>query len=167
MVFGLDSQVLNLLLGASITIGSTLGAWAILHWNQRRVSRDRTRRAIIHEIDYITTSVGQLIDLESGKVSDGEIDHVIITLSPDVIEEDFQQIKQLTSPEVESIYEFYELSRVLKRKLDSGNDNKEKTKQVATEIIQKGKEVDESIKRSRLSLFTEWYKQRDRELRNK
>jgi hypothetical protein len=170
MALGLPPALLNILLGAVITIMSTVLAWAGLHWNQRRVDRDRTRRAIIHEVDHIDDNLEDLIDLDSGVVKESEIDRVIVTLSPDVLEEDFRQVNKLTSPEVKSIYEFYELTRVLKRKLQQQDHNDidgKGVQQVANEILEKRDEFRRNVKRSRLSLFTEWYKERDRKRRSR
>ncbi|MBB6647730.1 hypothetical protein [Halobellus ruber] len=170
MALGLPAGLFNVLLGALITIASTLVAWAGLHWNQRRVDRDRTRRAVVHEVNHIADNVAELIDLESGAVLEPEVDRIVVTLSPDTLDDDLRQVNKLTSPEVRRIYEFYELTRVLRRKLDGRSGDEvggEDVRAVANEIVEKRDEIDRIIKRSRLSLFTEWYKERDRRLRNR
>ena len=162
---------MSLLFGALITIASTLLAWALLHFNQRRVSRDRTRRAIIHEVDHIADNVAQLIDLESGAISEADVDWVTVTLSTDLLNEDLLQINKLTSPEVRSIYDFYEATRVLESRLEKRTDDRDSDgaplTQAAREVLATREEVHNTVRRSRLSLFTEWYKERDRQRRNR
>ena len=167
----LDSATFNVVLGAVITICSTMAAWALLHFNQRRVERDRTRRTILHEVDHIENNIHKHIDLDTGKVIDHNVDQVLIVLSPDILEDDFHQIKKLTSPEVRSIYEFYESSRVLKRKLrrqESGDEIDDfGVKHTAQKIVDKQEEVHQNVRRSRLSLLTEWFKELDRQFRDR
>lgn len=169
MPLGIDSALFNLLLGAAVTMASTMVAWAVLHWNQRRIERDRTRRAVAHEVDHIVDSVERLIDLDTGLVKEGSLDEVLITLSPDVLSEDFRQVNKLTTAEVKTIYEFYELTRVLQRKLRRQEDQEEirgdGVGRIARRIVDKRDEINYHLTRSRLSLFTKWYKERDRRLR--
>lgn len=171
MPFGIDSSVFDILIGALITILSTMVAWALLHFNQRRVDRDRTRRAILHEVNHIADNVERLIDLETGTAAEDSIDLAVIMLSADVLEEDFRQVNKLTSPEVRSVYEFYELTRVLKRKLRRQEQREETTGKnlgyVAEKIVNKRDEINRRVTRSRMSLLTEWYKERDRRRRNR
>jgi len=169
--FGIDSTVFNILLGAVISILTTALVWATLHFNQRRIRRDRTRRTVYYEVNHIADNIEQLIDLNSGTIDEDDIDSVLVTLSPDALEEDFRQINKLTSPEVESIYGFYEFTRVLKRKLQrqEGGDGETKQKEVrraAENILDKRDEVKQNVRRSRASLFTEWLKELDRRIRD-
>jgi hypothetical protein len=165
----IDTTTLSVVLGGVISIGSTMFVWGLLHFNQRRVERDRTRRAILHEVDHIANNIEQLIDLDSGAISDDDLDWVTVTLSTDLLNENFLQINKLTSPEIQSVYEFYEATRVLASRLenDAGGERSKRSeiRQAANEVLTAHKEVRSTMKRSRLSRFTEWYKQLDRKYR--
>jgi hypothetical protein len=164
-----NSAFFSVILGGVLTILSTVLAWALLHFNQRRVDRDRTRRAIIHEVNHIADNIIKLIDIESGEIVQEDVDRVIVTLSTDVLNEDLLQINKLTSPEVKNIYEFYEATRVLESKIqdwEDGNGSQAAIKTAAERVLTNRNEIHQTVKRSRISLFTEWYKQRDREQRS-
>jgi len=175
VVGGLSPSTVNILLGAGITVASTMVAWALLHFNQRRIVRDRTRRIVLHETAHIATAVEQLVEDGDLRLEADDLDRVAVALSTDVLNEDLLQINKLTSPEVEAIYAFYESAQLLEKELDRAAPAEDDTEHLdrsrferrARRLLRHHDRIRRTVKRSRLSRFTEWYKERDRALRNR
>jgi len=175
VIAGLSPSTVNILLGAGITVASTMVAWALLHFNQRRIIRDRTRRIVLHETAHIADAVEQLVEAGDLRLDADDLDRVAVALSTDVLNEDLLQINKLTSPEVEAIYAFYESAQLLERELDRAEPTDEGTEHLdrsrferrARQLLTHHERIHRTVKRSRLSRFTEWYKEQDRALRNR
>ncbi|WP_248897948.1 hypothetical protein [Haloplanus halobius] len=161
MIPGLDSATINVLIGAGIAMFSS----AFLNWNQRRVERDRFRRSLIHEVDHVAETLDDLLDEGSGECTVTDVEEALVSLSPDVLDADPARMSKLTSKEIESVYEFYEATRLvtaeLERRREGRDHDPERLYRHARRAVELRDEVTADITRSRLSRLTEWYKDID------
>jgi hypothetical protein len=81
--------------------------------------------------------------------------------SPDVIDADPSRMSKLTSSEIECVYEFYEVARVvtveLRRRRDDDGHDPERLSRAARRTVRLRDKVIDAMQRSRLSRLTEWY----------
>ncbi|WP_435064858.1 hypothetical protein [Halobaculum sp. EA56] len=159
MIPWLDPATINVLIGAAVALFSS----AFLNWNQRRVRRDRLRRSILFEVDYISGILNDLIDDERGECVIDDTDRALLRLSPDMLEADPTRLSKLTTREIEPIYEFYEEARSVLIELERPGDepDPERLYVHAQRTVDCADHVRGNMRRSRLSLLTEWYKSVD------
>lgn len=161
MPFGIGTATFNVLVGALIAMFSS----AFLNWNQRRVNRDRFRRSLLHEVEHIGTTLEGIVDEGNERCQVDDVEETLVSLSPDVLDADFAQTSKLTSREIEPVYEFYESARIVRRELRRRRDGEERDPtrlyRHAHRTVRLRDDVVDNMKRSRLSRFTEWYKDID------
>jgi len=158
MPLGIESATFNVLIGAVIAMFSS----AFLNWNQRRVERDRFRRSLIHEMRHIGETLEQFVDEDAREVEVEDVEEVQVALSPDVLDSEFAQTTKLTTNEIEYVYEFYESARIMRRKLERQQEGEgadtDRLYRFARRTLRLRDESLQNMKRSRLSQFTERYK---------
>ena len=159
---GFTSPTINVLIGAGIAMFSS----AFLNWNQRRVDRDRFRRSLVHEVDYLGDALERALDGPSDTCDIDDVERAMVRLSPDVIDADPSRMSKLTSSEIEQVYAFYEAVRIvnveLRRRRDDDGYDPERLSRAARRTVRLRDEVIDGMQRSRLSRLTEWYKDIDR-----
>lgn len=158
MPFGIDPATFNVLVGAGIAMFSS----AFLNWNQRRVERDRFRRTLIHEVEYIGRVLDEFVDEDSQRCQVDDVEEALVRLSPDTLDAEFAQTTKLTTSEIEHVYEFYESTRLMRRELERHRDEAGRDPERLDRHAQRTRDsrdrVLANMKRSRLSQFTETYK---------
>lgn len=161
MPFGIDPATGNVLVGAFVAMATS----AALNWNQRRVDRDRFRRALVHEVEHVGDAMAEICDDAAGECRIDDVEEALVRLSTDVIDADLAQVNKLTTSEIEAVYEFYEAVRLatleLERVRDDADHDPDRLYRQARRAVELRDRVTGDVTRSRLSRFTEWYKDRD------
>ena len=164
MAIGFSQATLNVLVGAGIAMFSS----AFLNWNQRRVSRDRFRRSLLHEVEHIGDTIEGSLDESRERCTVDDVEEALVSLSTDIMDADMVQVGKLTSREIGPVYEFYEATRVvrieLERQRDGDDHDPGRLYRQAWQVVKLRDDVAANMKRSRLSRFTEWYKDLDANL---
>ncbi|WP_049982275.1 hypothetical protein [Halorubrum sp. BV1] len=164
---GLSVEVTSALIGG----GAGVLAYGLLNWNERRIRRDRFRRSLIFEIRHVGEAIEQLevelfgdegVEPETATVRDGALcrDELRARLSTDLLDAELRSIGKLRTTEIRHVYRFYEASRVIARRVGEGTLDRGDTTlhdQIAVALDARDNALD-SIRRSRLSRLTEWYK---------
>lgn len=169
MAGGLSVEVTSALIGG----GAGVLAYGALNWNERRIRRDRFRRSLVFEIRHVGKAIERLERAlpdpeaadsasDSGLAFDPEIDldDLRSRLSTDLLDAEFRSIGKLTTGEIRHVYRFHEAAGVVARRADTGAlDPGDSTlrEQIAVALETRDDALD-SIRRSRLSRLTEWYK---------
>jgi len=169
-VVAFDAQALGSVL---VGIMLTLFAWGLLHFNQRRVRRDRLRRAVLLEVAHIGDAVGELArDVETaGDIDQMDVNRTLVTISSDILESDLNRLTMLTTPEIDAVYAFYEDAQLVRQELERGRGEDsidlDRLHRYAERTLDSRDRVQATVFRSRLSRLTEWSKAKDRSLRSR
>lgn len=175
MAGGLSVEVTSALIGG----GAGVLAYGALNWNERRIRRDRFRRSLVFEIRHVGAAIERLeralpdseaADPETAAGAetaadldvdlDVDLDDLRSRLSTDLLDAEFRSIGKLTTVEIRHVYRFHEAARVIARRAETGAlDPGDSTlrEQIAVALETRDDALD-SIRRSRLSRLTEWYK---------
>ena len=175
MAGGLSVEVTSALVGG----GAGVLAYGVLNWNERRIRRDRFRRSLIFEIRHVGEAIERLEralpepdaadaavesnaepDCDRETQPDIDLDDLCSRLSADLLDAELRSIGKLTTGEIRHVYRFYEASRVIARRTETDAldwDDPALREQVAVALEARDAALD-SIRRSRLSRLTEWYK---------
>ncbi len=139
-----------------------VATYGFLNWNERRIRRDRFRRALLFEIEHIGETLDQLDATTSAATPTAQVslEH---TLSTDLLDADFQSIGKLTTREIKAVYRFYEATATLNETLHTSSTTGAESAvddQLQLALEERDRAL-ATITRSRLSRATEWYKNVD------